>query len=288
MRLENCQESKSEHFIFTLTDSKGQRMYGMCLRGLFKGVRKRFDVPRRRRHCLCIITKYPFFSMFHAMLLQLHSLALLDRDTPRDGTRSIWCWRFLSAVYQQPLLSEGQLHSLIVAWDAHPDLLMQRSFILIPPRSIQSGVSLHRESRILPLLEVLGVDRFFKLLSAILCERRIIFVADDVELLSSSVIAAASLLAPFQWQHLFIPLLPSKLLVYVSAPTPYIYGVRRYLTAELKKQLTADIRAESESDPRNGVLIVDMNSGDMHVFGKVEIVDLGERARETAIEACIQ
>ena len=34
--------------------------------------------------------------------------------------------------------------------------------------------------RLLPLFEALGSDRFFKLLSAILCEQRIVFVADQV------------------------------------------------------------------------------------------------------------
>ena len=34
--------------------------------------------------------------------------------------------------------------------------------------------------RLLPLFESLGSDRFFKLLSAILCEQRVMFVADQV------------------------------------------------------------------------------------------------------------
>jgi len=243
-----------------MTDSKGRRMYGICLRGLFKGVNKRFDVGRRRRHCLCIITAHPFFSMFRAMLLQLHSLALLDRS---DGPKSLRCWRFLEAVYDQSF--SQPLRSLSVSWDCHPELPMQRDFCLVPPLSARGGL---RDMRVLPLLEVLGVDRFFRLLSAILCERRIIFVAEEAELLSGCVIAAASLVAPFQWQHIFIPLLPSQLLAYVAAPTPYIYGIRRYLLPELKKQLAADLRSSSE-----GVLVVDLQAGDLQAFGAVDIVD---------------
>lgn len=45
--------------------------------------------------------------------------------------------------------------------------------------------------------------------------------------------AAAAMIAPFQWQHVFIPLLPSALLFYAAAPVPYLMGVRRYLLARL-------------------------------------------------------
>ncbi len=57
--------------------------------------------------------------------------------------------------------------------------------------------------------------------------------SDDVDRLSSAVLAAASMLHPFHWQHIFIPLLPSRLLDYASAPLPYIIGVRRYLLPKL-------------------------------------------------------
>lgn len=89
------------------------------------------------------------------------------------------------------------------------------------------------------------------------------------------------MLAPFQWQHIFIPLLPSKLLVYVTAPTPYLYGIRRYLSEPLKRQLAADMQqsqSQGKISQRNaqGVLIVDLDSGDMRTFGSVSIQDLGE------------
>ena len=94
MKLEKAHESKNEHFIFTLTDSKGQRVYGICLRALFRGPGRRFDVGRRLRHCLCFITKLPFFSMFRALLLQIHSLGLIEQSPNR-------CKQIIDLLYQQ-------------------------------------------------------------------------------------------------------------------------------------------------------------------------------------------
>lgn len=50
-------------------------------------------------------------------------------------------------------------------------------------------------------------------------------MADDVRTLSSCVHAASAMLYPFAWQHVFIPLLPSDMLEYVTAPMPFVIGV---------------------------------------------------------------
>jgi hypothetical protein len=43
--------------------------------------------------------------------------------------------------------------------------------------------------------------------------------------LSKAVECLTSLLAPFDWQHLLVPVLPESLLELVEAPTPYLIGI---------------------------------------------------------------
>jgi hypothetical protein len=119
----------------------------------------------------------------------------------------------------------------------------------------------HRETPIVPLVQALGVEQFLLVLSAALCERRLMFVADDVGTLSTAVHAAAAMLHPFQWQHVFIPLLPSKLLSYAAAPVPYMIGVRRYLLPMLFKEAIDDM------------LLIDLDSGECTIHGKVIVKD---------------
>ncbi|CAN0556442.1 unnamed protein product, partial [Ectocarpus sp. 12 AP-2014] len=76
----------------------------------------------------------------------------------------------------------------------------------------------------------LGPRNFLRLWSAILCERRVLLVADKVRTLSCCVHAAMAMLYPFAWQHVFIPLLPTDMLEYVSAPMPFVIGVSQVLT----------------------------------------------------------
>jgi hypothetical protein len=117
---------------------------------------------------------------------------------------------FLASIYNSPMPIFGDPLEI-----QRSSALMQHDIILNTPRA---GGQSHLEVPILPLLEVLGVERLLLLLSAIMCEKRIIFVADEIGSLTSMVLAAAAMLYPFRWQHIFIPLLPSKLLSYAAAP----------------------------------------------------------------------
>ena len=71
-----------------------------------------------------------------------------------------------------------------------------------------------------------------------------------------AVHAAAAMISPFQWQHVFIPILPSSLLSYAAAPVPFIIGVRRYLFTQLVNEALED------------VIIVDVDSGDCTIMGR--------------------
>mmetsp|Transcript_9962 Transcript_9962/g.15026 ORF Transcript_9962/g.15026 Transcript_9962/m.15026 type:complete len:1130 (+) Transcript_9962:50-3439(+) len=249
LKLEKAQEARIEHFTFTLTDEDGGRVYGVCMRHLDGGVGQRYDVKRRPRHCLCIITKNPFFAMFRSCLLQVHSMTLLDQS---ESYSSSSCQKhFLAALYAHKVPSVGES----VTIPPSPSHWRYTSFSM----TATAGGSTHS---IAPLMEVLGIEKFFLILSAILCENRVVFIATDVDRLSDAVHAVTSMLLPFRWQHIFIPLLPSKLLTFVSSPMPFIIGVRRYLLPALLKEALSD------------VILVDADSGECTVMGEVSIRDI--------------
>jgi len=271
IRVERPDYTKNDSFTFSLTDSSGSRVYGICLRVFPHGEGRRYEVRRRPKSCLCFITRLPFFSLFHLVLSEIHALCLLEFDVKSSKI-------LLEKIFTAPIpVSGNPLHIPKSA-----SLPIQMDLVLNAPKT--SGHS-HLEVPLLPLLEVLGVERFLILLSAMMTEKRILFVADDLQTLSSLVlgnkneillsyslccpylvfvpdsIAASCMLYPFQWQHIFIPLLPSKLVSYTAAPMPYIIGVRRSQLPAVKKEAIED------------VIIVDLNSGDIQVLGGAKIVD---------------
>jgi hypothetical protein len=240
------------------------------MRSLFRGVSRRYDVKRRVRHCLCVITKYPFFKFFKSLLLELHAVAMLEE---KPGC----CRQFIDCMYRMSDISSGKAQRLAIP----PSSIsaMYAEFVLVCPKVGAGGGMASKEVPILPLIDTLGTDRFFKLLSAVLCEKRIVFIAEEAETLSATVLAAANMLHPFKWHHAFIPLLPAKLLSHLQNQVPYMIGVRKYLLSELRR------------DSLDGTVVVDCDTGDVRLQGQVNVLDvIGDAgsARKQASESLDQ
>ena len=111
------------------------------------------------------------------------------------------------------------------------------------------------------LLHALGPRCYLLLLTALLSERRVLMVAWSLRKLTACVHAALAALHPLQWQHIFVPVLPSKLLSYACAPYPFLIGLHR---SHLPDLLDPDSElALSE------VLVVDLDASELHVAGNV-------------------
>lgn len=93
-----------------------------------------------------------------------------------------------------------------------------------------------------PLFRCLSIENVVLLWEAAVLESRIIFVSKHPSMLSSAAAALKSLIFPFKWQGIYIPILPRRLVaclegklltpaVYAAmtddlvAPTPYIMGI---------------------------------------------------------------
>jgi hypothetical protein len=240
------------------------------MRTLFRGVTRRYDVKRRVRHCLCVITRYPFFKFFKSVLMELHAVALLEE---RPGC----CRQFIDCIYRLADVTTGREQRLTIP--RHTISAMYAEYALLRPKVVAGAGMASKEVPILPLFDTLGTERFFKLLSAVLCEKRIVFIAEEAETLSATVLAAANMLHPFKWHHMFIPLLPGKLLSLLQGQAPYMIGVRKYLLSELRR------------DSLDGTVVVDCDSGEVRLQGQVHVRDLigdAATARKQASESLDQ
>lgn len=112
-----------------------------------------------------------------------------------------------------------------------PVLSLDKMSFHLPPtlqpgfKGYYSADDIH--SPIIPLLRCLGASHMSRLLSALLCERRIIMISRYASRLSSCVRGASSMIAQglLIWQHMIVPILPSHLLKYLAAKTPYLIGI---------------------------------------------------------------
>ena len=90
---------------------------------------------------------------------------------------------------------------------------------------------------IMPLLRYIGTSHFVRLLSALLCERRIILISKSITRLSCVVRAASSVLAQglLSWKHVLIPVLPPHMMNLLAVKAPYLVGVLKQYAPRLSK-----------------------------------------------------
>ena len=79
------------------------------------------------------------------------------------------------------------------------------------------------------LPEILDADNVILLLEAALLEQRIVLLSSSLtRLMVAAAEAVRRLLFPFQWLHIYIPVLPRCLLDVLMAEQPFIIGCQQH------------------------------------------------------------
>ena len=123
----------------------------------------------------------------------------------------------------------------------------------------------------------LGTDKLVKVFSSLLMERHIILCSTHLSVLTQTVHALTALLYPFNWPHVYIPLLPCEMFDVVCAPMPFLVGV---LSTFLPKILQMEME---------DVLIIDLDKKSIvRSYGDESTIlpKKLQRALKTAINMC--
>jgi DENN domain-containing protein 1 len=122
----------------------------------------------------------------------------------------------LNRILKKPIPNEESYIHFTFS-DANAVVLREFSFKRPSSRELPSIPESHNLSLFFNFIQPTTMIEIF---AALLAERRIIFKSSNLEKLSSCLQASCSLLYPMTWQHIFIPILPTKLKDYLLAPMP--------------------------------------------------------------------
>ena len=75
------------------------------------------------------------------------------------------------------------------------------------------------------LFILLSVENIILIWEALLLERKVFLISKNKENLLNCCMALISLIFPFKWIHVMIPILPEKLRVFTDAPVPLLTGI---------------------------------------------------------------
>ncbi|XP_059833787.1 DENN domain-containing protein 5B-like isoform X2 [Hypanus sabinus] len=171
-----------------------------------------YDISRDTLYvskCICLITPLPFVQACRKFLLQLHK-AVTSQQTPPLPLESY----IHNILYEVPLPPPGRslkfsgVYGPIICQRPGPTELPLFDFPL-------------REA-----FELLGLENLVQLFTCVLLEMQILLYSQDYQRLMTVAEGITALLFPFQWQHVYVPILPASLLHFLDAPVPYLMGLQ--------------------------------------------------------------
>nr|XP_014266436.1 DENN domain-containing protein 5B isoform X2 [Maylandia zebra] len=158
---------------------------------------------------LCLITPMPFMHACRRFLAQMHSAVIAATAPPLPLESYVY-----NILYEVPLPALGRslkfhgIYEPIVCQRPGPGELPLADFPLAEAFSL------------------LGVENLVQVFTCTLLEMQILLYSQDYQRLMTVAEGITTLLFPFQWQHVYVPILPASLLHFLDAPVPYLMGLQ--------------------------------------------------------------
>jgi len=217
-----------ELFSFALTNTKGELTFGFCRHA------------QRAESALVIMSALPWHEFFYKMLNLCGSIM----NSAEEETGLLY--GFLQKMYNAKLPPPGHEFSLEYSHDG-------KVFSSATPDPTRLP-SMPENRNLMEYYNFVSIDNMITIFFCMLKERRVIVTSNKLSVLSACVQAANALLYPFSWQHPFIPVLPSQMIEYITAPMPFLFGVPQVLLKrkpahEIKEVVILDVDNNSVRNP---------------------------------------
>ena len=207
-------------FNFVLTDEFGERIYGSTLIfsqivsiSLKEAFIPSYDDPTKTfyiQKAICILSKYPFYYNCLLFLKELYNIveSKIENKVPIER---IIC-TFVDSLYIQT-------YDKILRFNMKDIYL---DFYRIP----NYGKLWDTNDKYLEtLFRVLSYENIITAWKALLLEKKLFLICSSKAVLSQVAHALINLLFPFKWIHVYVPILPEKLKLFIESPVPLIIGI---------------------------------------------------------------
>uniref|UniRef100_A0AAY4AYT0 DENN domain-containing protein 5B n=1 Tax=Denticeps clupeoides TaxID=299321 RepID=A0AAY4AYT0_9TELE len=193
----------AEHATSDTSPSSGS--CGDCAGTLYDASRDTLYVSK----ALCLITPMPFMHACRRFLTQLH--------------------RAIASPQAPPLPLESYIHNVLYEVPHPPPGRSLKFHGVYEPIVCQRPGPGELPLADFPLGEafcLLGVENLVQVFTCVLLEMQVLLFSQDYQRLMVVAEGITTLLFPFQWQHVYVPILPASLLHFLDAPVPYLMGLQ--------------------------------------------------------------
>ncbi|KAJ8340189.1 hypothetical protein SKAU_G00348220 [Synaphobranchus kaupii] len=170
-----------------------------------------YDISRDTLYvskCVCLMAPMAFPQACRKVLEQLHRAVSSPQPPPLPLESYVY-----NILYEVPLPPAGR--SLKFSGVYGPIVCQRPSTVELPLFDFP----------IREVFELLGVENVLQLFTCALLEIQILLYSQHYQRLMTVAESITALMFPFQWQHVYVPILPASLLHFLDAPVPYLMGL---------------------------------------------------------------
>lgn len=91
------------------------------------------------------------------------------------------------------------------------------------------------------LARCLSPENVVKVLNYVVLEKHVLFISSRVELLAPAIEAILALMYPFEYQLVYLPVVPEKLVDILQTSCPYLLGIQRILYNRFKAYISSSV-----------------------------------------------
>mmetsp|Transcript_31206 Transcript_31206/g.78017 ORF Transcript_31206/g.78017 Transcript_31206/m.78017 type:complete len:827 (-) Transcript_31206:197-2677(-) len=222
---------------FVLTTADRTRVYGVCITwmdALSSEVVRRFVGEAVERapssevyaqQAVCLISRVPAFELLAQCCRQLYRLHITHQTMP---LRRELVLPVLSARVARPLESTR--------------LTLGGSLIDVPsPGSLEFPLSLATPTDWLLIAKCLDQHNLIAVWSLLLAEQKVLLLSAHTHVLTMVCETLVALLFPFRWEHVYVPVLPSRLAGFLQAPVPFMVGATPDVVTAGSDEIPSDV-----------------------------------------------
>ncbi|XP_010746605.1 DENN domain-containing protein 5B isoform X2 [Larimichthys crocea] len=158
---------------------------------------------------LCLIAPMPFMHACRRFLSQLHRAVTAATAPPLPLESYVH-----NILYEVPLPAPGRS---LKFHGVYEPIICQRPGLGELPLA---------DFPLAKAFSLLGVENLVQVFTCTLLEMQILLYSQDYQRLMTVAEGITTLLFPFQWQHVYVPILPASLLHFLDAPVPYLMGLQ--------------------------------------------------------------
>ncbi|XP_018608112.1 DENN domain-containing protein 5A-like isoform X2 [Scleropages formosus] len=170
-----------------------------------------YDITRDTLYvskCICLMAPMAFPQACRKVLEQLHQAVSSAQPPPLPLESYIF-----NVLYEVPLPPPGRSLKFLGVYS--PVVCQRPSTSELPLFEFPLG----------DMFQLLGVENVLQLFTCALLEIQILLYSQHYQRLMTVAESITTLMFPFQWQHVYVPILPASLLHFLDAPVPYLMGL---------------------------------------------------------------